>query len=403
MDPLLQGVKVIELGEFVFIPSAAAVLADWGADVIKVEHPERGDTLRGHLSIFAAHGYDTGDFNYLVEQANRGKRSIGLDLAHPEGREIFLRLVAEADVLLTSLLEPSRERLGITYDDLKEINPRLIYARGHGQGQSGPAAYQGGIDTVAFWARSGMGYMFSDPADPKLPQRQGFGDLTCGMFLAGGIAAALFRRSLSGEGSLVDVSLLGSAMWMLAPDIVASDFMGRLPAPPSFGHVPPNPLSALYRTGDGRSLVLGMLKSDQYWPGFCHALGRPDLADHPDYDAFDKRTGNAELFRIITETLLSAPLAHWRERFDAANCLWSAVQTPLEVGDDPQSVANGYLVEHPGRPGAHLTASPVQFNNSRLRLRGGAPEVGQHTEEILLELGMDWPEIVALKDNAVVT
>ncbi|WP_045877787.1 CoA transferase [Pseudofrankia sp. DC12] len=403
MGSLLEGVKVVEVGEFVFIPSAAAILADWGADVVKIEHPQRGDTLRGHLSIFSAHGYDTGDFNYLVEQSNRGKRSLGLDLAHPDGRAIFLKLVAEADVLVTSLLEPSRERLGITYDDLKAINPRLIYARGHGQGQQGPAAHHGGIDTVAFWARSGMGYVFSDPADPKLPARQGYGDLTAGMFLAGGIAAALFRRGATGEGALVDVSLLGTAMWMLAADVVSSDYMGHLPTPPSFGHVPPNPLSALYRTGDGRALVFGMLKSDQYWPGFCHALGRDDLADHPDYNAFDKRTGNGALFTIITETLLTQPLAHWRERFDAAGCLWSAVQTPLEVGEDPQSVANGYLVEHPSRAGARLAASPVQFDNEKLRLRSGAPEVGQHTEEILLDLGLDWPEIAKLKDDAVVT
>jgi crotonobetainyl-CoA:carnitine CoA-transferase CaiB-like acyl-CoA transferase len=403
MEPILAGVKVLELAEYVLIPSAAAVLADWGAEVIKIEHPQHGDTLRSHLGIFAAFGFDTGDYNYLVEQSNRGKRSVGLDLHHPEGMAIFRRLVAEADVLVTSFLEPWRERMGITYEDLKVINPRLIYARSHGAGQRGPEANAGGIDSVSFWGRSGMGYVLSTPGQPLTASRQGFGDLTCGMFLAGGIAAALFRRGVTGEGTLVDLSLLGAATWILAPDIVASSYMGRLPAPPADEWVPPNPLSALYQTSDGRFFVLGMLKADRYWPDFCRALGREDLTGDDRYDTFDKRAGNAELYHLIGDLIRARPFAHWKERLTAAGCIWTPVQTPLEASADPQVIANGYLPAHPTRPGAHLAASPVQFNNEMPRIRSGAPEVGQHTEEVLLELGLDWAEIGALKDRATIT
>jgi crotonobetainyl-CoA:carnitine CoA-transferase CaiB-like acyl-CoA transferase len=403
MEHMMDGVKVVELGEFVFIPSAAAVLADWGADVVKVEHPQRGDTLRGHLGIFASFGYETDDFNFLVEQANRGKRSLGLDLHHRDGKEIFLKLVAESDVLLTSLLEPAREKFGITYEELAAINPRLIYVRGHGQGQRGPAARLGGIDVAAFWARSGMGYSYTDEGELLKFQRQGFGDLTSGMFLAGGVAAALYRRSVTGQGSLVDMSLFNAAMWMMSPEIIATHYMGHLAPAPTWQGIPKNPLVGPYRTGDDRCVVLAMLTSDRYWPQFCNALDRGDLIDHPDYNTFDKRAHNEALYEVIARELASQPLAHWRDALSAAGCVFAPVQSPLEVADDPQSIANGYFPEHPTRQGAHLVASPIQFNNEPVELRAGAPEAGQQTEEILLELGFDWPDIVRLKDEGAIT
>jgi crotonobetainyl-CoA:carnitine CoA-transferase CaiB-like acyl-CoA transferase len=403
MDALLPGVKVIELAEFVFVPSAAAILADWGADVIKVEDPRRGDTLRGNLGVLQAAGFDTGDYAYLVEQTNRGKQSIGLDLHHPDGLAIFKRLVSQADVLLTSFLEPSRQRLGVTYDQLKSLNPRLIYARGHGQGQRGPASTLGGNDMTSFWARSGMGYVLREPGQALPYQRHAFGDFTSGMFLAGGVAAALYQRSVTGVGGLVDVSLLGSAIWMMAPDIISSNFTGKVPPHLSFGSVQGNPLTGLYETSDERHILLGMLKPDRYWARFCSAIGRPDLVDHPSFNTFAKRRRNEELTRIISQAFTEKPLDYWRRTLTEAGCVWTAVQSPLDVSEDPQVLANGYLPQHPTRPNARLASSPIQFNDGTLEIRSGAPELGQDTEDILLELGLSWPDITRLKDDAVIS
>ena len=404
MEPVLEGVKVVEVGEWVFVPAASAVLADWGADVVKVEHPERGDSMRGIMSVIESTGVDTGGFNYLVEQSNRGKRSLGLDLSHEEGRAIFLKLVAEADVLITSLLEPSRRRLGITYDDLKEINPRLIYARGHGQGQRGPDADSGGVDAVSFWARGGVGSALTQPGEQLVAQRQAIGDLTAAMILAGGVAAALFRRTVTGNGGLVDVSLFNTATWILSPDILSGHLTGNIPVmSPRDAGAPLNPLTGQYRTEDDRIVVLGMLQSDSYWPGFCRALGLDAMIEDPDYDTFAKRQANEPLYRAIQHAFRSRPLAYWRDRLTEGGCVWMPVQSPLDVPSDPQAVVNGYLPAHPTVPGAILAASPVQFNDGMVEINSGAPELGAHTEEILLQMGFDWDSIARLKADAVVT
>ena len=404
MEPVLEGVKVVEVGEWVFVPAASAVLADWGADVIKVEHPQRGDSMRGIMSVIESTGVDTGGFNYLVEQSNRGKRSVGLDLATPRGRDVFLRLVSEADVLITSLLEPSRQRLGITYEDLADLNPRLIYARGHGQGQRGPDADRGGVDAVSFWARGGVGSALTRPGEPLVAQRQAIGDLTAAMFLAGGVAAALFRRSVTGKGGLVDVSLFNTATWILSPDILSGHLTGSIPVmSPRDSGAPLNPLTGQYHTSDGRIIVLGMLQSDSYWPGFCRALGLERMIDDPTCDSFEKREHNEAVFKTIRDTFLASPLSFWRDRLTSNGCVWMPVQSPLDVPEDPQAVANGYLPIHPTAPQAILAASPVQFNNGMVEIRTGAPELGQHTEEVLLELGLDWEAIAELKANSVVT
>lgn len=404
MEPMLEGIKVVELGEWVFVPAAAAVLGDWGADVVKIEHPERGDSLRGMLSLLKATGADTDDFHYLVEQCNRGKRSVGMDLRIPEAREAFLQLIAEADVFVTSLLEPSRERLGVTYEDLKAVNPRLVYARGHGFGQRGPDADTGAIDVVAFWARGGVGSTFTEPGEPLMPQRQAFGDYTSAMFLAGGIAAALFRRSVTDEGGLVDVSLFGSAAWILSPDILAGNYSGVIPnmRPPATGDAPMNPLTGHYKTADDRLIILGMLQADSYWSAFTDALELgEELRDQ--YDSMDSRSFNLELYERIQQAFRAHPLSEWRRRLEASDLVWTAVQTPPEIPDDPQAVANGYTPVHPTIPKARLVSSPVQYNNGVVEFSAGAPEVGANTEEVLLELGLDWDAITALKEKSAIT
>jgi len=399
MEPMLEGLKVVELAEWAFVPSAGAVLADWGADVVKVEHPVRGDALRGLMLSGGA-----SDFHHMMEQMNRGKRSIGIDVAHPEGRELLLELVAEADVFLTSLREPARAKLGLAYPDLAKGNPRLVYARGHGQGARGPDADRPGFDGHTWWARGGVTNLLSPGETPSVAGRPAFGDVITGMFLAGGIAAALVRRSISGKGGLVDVSLLNSATWILAPDLVSSLLAGQ--DPPKAGAGAPmigNPLIGAHRTLDGRYVTLMMLQADRYWPGFCRALGREDLIQDPRFDGMQARAQHGqELVAIIAEAFASAPLDEWKERLDREDCVFAPMQTPLEVVNDPQTLANDYLPRHPTHPGARLSASPVQYNGEPVAFRSGAPELGQHTEAILQDLGRDWDEITRLKRAHVI-
>lgn len=404
MEPLLEHVRVIELAEWGFVPSAGAVLADWGADVIKVEHPQRGDPLRGLMAggLIAS----TGDYNYMVEQMNRGKRGVGIDLAREEGRAVFLKLIERSDVFLTSFLEPARKRLRITYEDLRPHNPRLVYARGHGQGQRGPDADNAGFDAISFWSRTGIAHMFSPPGGPFVMQRAAFGDVISGLALAGGIAAALYRRTITGQGGLVDLSLLNSGMWALAPDVLASALLGKDPreAVGIGATQPPNPLVGIYTTSDRRLIMLNMLQGDRYWEPFCRALEREDLIADPRFATFEARAQHrSELAEIIRETFASRTKDEWARRLAEHDCVWTAVQTPLEAAHDVQTKENGYLVPHPTHPMGRLVASPVQYNNGVIEPKRGAPELGQHTEEVLQELGLSWEEIAALKERGAIT
>src|SRR5882762_7603962 len=218
MATVLDGVRVVEVADWGFVPSAGAALGDWGAEVIKVEHPRVGDPIRGLITgglIPGASGR-----NFIVEQIGRHKRSVGIDLASDTGRDL----------------------LRITFDDLRQVNPRLVYAKGHGQGARGPDARRGGYDGVSFWARGGVADRLSTPGQPYVQQRPAFGDFIGGMWIAGGVAAALFRREKMGEGNELGVSLLGTAMWVLSPDIVAALMYGTLLPSAGEMRVTPNPL-----------------------------------------------------------------------------------------------------------------------------------------------------------------
>jgi crotonobetainyl-CoA:carnitine CoA-transferase CaiB-like acyl-CoA transferase len=399
---ILAGIRLVEVADWGFVPSAATVLGDWGADIVKIEHPLRGDPMRGLVTSGLVPGAQ--GVNFFVEHLSRNKRSVGVDLNTPAGRDILYRLVDTADIFLTNFLPAARRRLGITYADLRARNPRLIYAKGHGQGQKGPDAERGGYDGCSFWARGGVADRLTRPGQPLVQQRPAFGDFTGGMFLAGGIAGALYHRERTGEGLEVDVSLLGNAVWIMAPDIVAAMTYG-FELPPSGVGGTPNPLVHTYFAADGKGIVLMMLQSERFWPIFARTVGREDLLLDARFDSAEKRAGEAAaLVDELTRLFATRPRAEWAAILNDSECIWSPLQSPAEIPADPQVIANGYVqqFDHPVHGQFRVSASPVQFDNQAPAVRRAASELGADTEQVLLEAGYTWEEIAAFKESGAI-
>ena len=404
VNDVLDGVRVLEVAAWTFVPAAGAVLAEWGADVIKVEPREGGDPQRGLVTMGLV-PEAAGGVNYMIEMPNRGKKSIGIDLSTPGGREVVLELAKTCDVFLTSYLPGRRERFGIDLDDIRAVNPDIIYVRGSGYGPQGPDADRPGYDGVSFWSRGGS----STPHPAKVPgpimQTPAFGDLLGGMTIAGGIAAALYKRKATGETSVVDVSLLGLASYALTPHVTASDLYGELPLP-TFAHADaPNPLVGDYRTKDDRFVTLMMLQRDKFYDEFMHVIGRPDLIDDPRFaDLVQPRFDNrGELIEILDDEFAAHTLDEWREILKPLSGAWGLLQKAGELAADPAVVANGYIPTVTAMSGAPyvLPTNPVQFDEHHV-VPTGAPEHGQHTEEILLDAGMDWDEIERYKEQGAI-
>ena len=394
---VLDGVKVVELAEHGFVPSCGAILADWGADVVKIERPT-GDPLRSVMT--AGLVVDTGDFNFLFELYNRNKRGITLDLRHPGGRSTFDRLIDGADVLITSFLPSARTKLGVTPEDLWAINPRLVYAKGHGQGQRGPDADLGGFDAISFWARGSVGHILTAPGAPLVMPRGAFGDAPSGAMLAGGVAAALFQRERTGKGSVVDVALLATAVWQLSTDLTSTAYLREEPAKLRAGKALANPMVGPFRSADDRWLMLNMLDDVRHWPPLCRALDLDDLLEDARFVDSDARRANADaLHALITERIGSLPLAEVVGSLAAEDTLFATMASPLEVIDDPQVVANGYLAQHPTDPRARLATAPMQFDDEMTQVTRAAPRLGEHTDEVLGEIGLSLDDIAALRDE----
>jgi crotonobetainyl-CoA:carnitine CoA-transferase CaiB-like acyl-CoA transferase len=401
-NPILAGIKVVELAAWTFVPSAGAVLADWGADVIKVEHPETGDPQRGLINSGIVPG--AGGVNHFIEQPNRGKRSVGVDVGTPDGLEVVYKLVESADVFITNLLPDSRERLGVDVESIRARNPKIVYARGHGYGSQGAEAGRGGFDLAAFWSRGGIGDGYAPVGGGfPPPQRPAFGDLFGGFAIASGVVGALLRRERTGETAVVDVSLLASAMWQLSPDIVAAGVIGR-PMPKFDLADMPNPVASIFPTADGRYITFVLLQADRFWAEFCTRLGRTDMITDERYADARARFGNRkECTAELRSTFASQPLAFWEKAFADFDGVWDSVRNAHELHADPQVLANGYLPRLEDGSGTEfaLVDSPVQFDERPSVLRR-APEHGEHTDDVLQEIGYDWDEIIALKENGAV-
>jgi crotonobetainyl-CoA:carnitine CoA-transferase CaiB-like acyl-CoA transferase len=392
------------VAEHTFVPAASALLADWGADVIKIEPIERGDAMRG----LAATGVVSigGDVHALLEHSNRGKRSLALDLTTPEGLDILYKLVETADVFLINKLPRVRKKLSIELEDIRAHNPNIIYVAGTGQGERGPDADKGSYDALAFWARSGVALGARRPEYELIPvpPAPGFGDSIGAMTIAGGILGALFHRERTGEPTVVDVSLLGVGMWAMGQAIALSLVLDQPWAPPQADRLSSNPLSRNYETKDGRSLAFTCLQAGKYWPPLCDVIDRPELANDDRFaDHASLLAHSAEAIAILTEVFAQSTLAQWRERLASFSGQWAVVQDTLEAASDPQTVANGYMQECHTASGTpfRLVAAPVQFDEEPAHPTR-APEFNEHGDSILATLGLDEDAIIDLKVRGVV-
>jgi crotonobetainyl-CoA:carnitine CoA-transferase CaiB-like acyl-CoA transferase len=403
MQDVLAGIRVVEVASWTFVPISGAVLSEWGADVIKIEHPESGDPQRGLISSGLI---PCGDgVNFMFEIPNRGKRSVGLDISTDDGRELLYRLVETADVFVTNYLPAVRKRLGIDVDEIRARNPNVIYVRGTGQGTRGPDAEKGGFDGASFWARAGLAMGFKEPAaEWPVDQRPAFGDVMGGLTIAGGIAAALLRRERTGTASIVDVSLLNMGMWSLAPDITMAKVLENVDVPAFNRDSLPNPLVGTFPTKDGRFIIIVLLQADRYWPDLCAHLERPDLLEDPRFkDGAARYEHREECIRVLREVFRTRTYDEWCEQLQTLEGVWAPLQTPLELHDDPQAIANGYLERITASSGAEfvLPSNPVQFDEMPVSVRH-APDHGEHTDEVLLELGLTYDEIIEHKVSGAV-
>lgn len=404
MTAVLKGVRVLEVAEHTFVPAASALLSDWGAEIIKIEHVERGDAMRGLAStgVLAM----PSDVHSLLEHSNRGKQSLGLDLTTPDGLEVLYKLAATADVFLTNKLPSVRAKLKIGVEEIRAHNERIIYVRGTGQGERGPDADKGSYDSLAFWARSGVAMGAKRPEYDLMPvpPAPGFGDSIGAMTIAGGIMGALFHRERTGEATIVDVSLLGVGLWAMGQAMALSLVLNVPWAPPPNDRMSSNPLSRNYVTKDGNVIAFTCLQAAKFWPDFCHVVGRSDLASDERFaDHTSLMANSADAIAIIDQLFATATLSEWRDRLAVFTGQWAVVQDTLQAAVDPQTVANGYLQECHTASGTpfQLVTAPVQFDETPA-VPHRAPEFNEHGDSILAGIGLDTDEILDLKIRGVV-
>ncbi|MFC2038162.1 CaiB/BaiF CoA transferase family protein [Chloroflexota bacterium] len=397
MAGILEGIRVMDMGHHIAIPAAGAVLADWGADVIKVE-PLTGDQLRGAIRI---QGVDTGATNSGFEFLNRNKRSIALDLKQKPGKDIFDKLVKLSDVFISNYQLGALEKLKADYATLSQLNPAIIYGVLSGYGTKGAEKDEKGFDFTSGWARSGTQHLMAVPGSYPPAQRAGMYDRTAGLHCVAAVCAALLHREKTGKGQEFDYSLYHVGVYNIASDIqnalvgVPERLQDRTRA---------GPLWNSYRAGNDRWFQLAM-QTDEYWPGLCRAMERSDLENDSRFNSLKKRTENCEeLIKIMDEVFASRDRDEWEGRFRENGVIYGRIETPLEVVNDPQALANDFFAEidHPVEGKLKLINMPIKFHQNPAEVKTPAPELGQHTEEILLDLGYDWDDVSRLKEQNVI-
>jgi crotonobetainyl-CoA:carnitine CoA-transferase CaiB-like acyl-CoA transferase len=405
MSKVMEGVRVLEVAQFTFVPAAGAILADWGADVIKIEHPVRGDTQRGFVNM-GGFALDP-DRHPLIEHPNRGKRSVGIDVSTPGGQEVLYEIAKTADVFLTNYLPAQRQRNKFDVEHIRAANPNIIYARGSAYGDKGAERDTGGFDGTAFWTRSGVGHALTpEELGGALPQGiPAFGDSIGGMNIAGGISAALFHRERTGEALEIDVSLLSTAWWAAGASVTQGMETGetmRSLMPGATASV--NPFMANYQTSDGGTINLCIVSPTGYIRDTFAHLDLPELADDPRFSDVLPLIENAEAgVELIAEAIRSKPFEYWRRHLKTMKGQWAPFQSLVDLGADEQAIANDMIVEVEGADGKpfKVVRGPVQFNHEPLQTTR-APQASEHTELVLMEIGLEWDRIEELKDAGAI-
>ena len=432
----LEGIKVIDISQVIAVPIGARHLGDFGADVIHIEHPQRGDFWRSHQ---AGHGGTNGvpsEVNYNWEIFNRNKRSLALDLSKERGREIVYKLIEQADVLVTNLRMFEREKFGLEYETLKALNPRLIYGSITGLGKKGPERNSPSFDQTAHWFRSGVTHMLTPAGASAIGFRAGFGDTVAGLGLFAAVMTALYVRERTGVGQEVDLSLFHTGMYQLSFDISCALITGQdmnditpswideedprikrfqelaAESETAFNNLHefikenvPNPMAMEHTTSDNRIIRLNVLQPDRYWAKMCAALDRPDLVNDARFNNHETRLENhLDLYHIMRDAFRSRPLEEWKVRLTEAGIPFGAQQKLSEVIKDPQARANNYFVpfDHPSYGPIEVLANPLNMSETPSSIRLPAPEFSQHTEEILSELGYSWEDIAKFKEQGII-
>jgi crotonobetainyl-CoA:carnitine CoA-transferase CaiB-like acyl-CoA transferase len=398
----LDGIRVLEVANWLAAPAATALMADMGAEVIKVEPPS-GDVFRGF--VLRSLGYDH-DFatNYAFQVDNRGKRSIVVDLEKPGGPELVRRMARECDVFLTNLVQRRRTRYGLTHDDIRAVNGTCVYASFSGYGTHGPDEDRPGFDFAAFWARSGIMGLLAEPDAPPPLCRGGQGDHTTALNILAAVLAALRMRDRTGEGQHCEITLQATGMWSIAGDFSAALVANQQP-PRISRKSPVNPMWNSYQCADGRWILLvNPTPFPVAWPKFCEMIGRPAWAHDERFgDVMKLRAHSAALTAEVEPIIASRGAAEWGRELDARGLIWAPVATMPEMLADPQVREMGWYarVEHETGPFETLD-TPFKIYGTETGVRGRAPELGEHTFDVLAELGIDGEELDRLAASGVI-
>ena len=395
----LAGLRVLDISSFIAAPAAAVVLGDWGADVIKVEGPD-GDPNR--RIMHDSSNYPKGEVNYPWHMDSRNKRSLVLDLKKPDAGAALDRLIAISDVLICNFPPLVRDRLKLGYDDVKRVNPKLVYASLTGYGEAGPDRDRPGFDATAYFARSGLldaqRYEGGPPGVPVPAQ----GDRATAMALVSSILMGLMQRMKTGEGSWVGTSLLGNGLWscgVVAQAALVGAYLPHRPPPDR----PRSALGNIYHTSDDRWLQLTIVREDKMWPGVCATIGRPELEKDPRFATVEERRKRSpELATILSEAFAQKDYEHWRQTMASHGITFGVISRPQDVPDDQQAVASGAVVETAIPEMPRTLANPIRLGFAEQQVARPAPALGQHSDEILAEAGLSPDEIAGLRKSGAV-